>query len=167
MAQAASTPWRPGTPYPDRQRCDSGREAAAKQEVAEALAERAKGGENRQALLEEILTIVLDPAIGNEQIGSMLRTSIGMVQMRAAWAERRERLPRDHGRLSMLDASMSYLRQFAPAVLAAVQFAGGPGTEQLPQAVGAELGRPRPAALPSLLRGAEAGRVAGSPRTLR
>jgi hypothetical protein len=37
----------------------SGREAAAKQKVAEALAERAKGGENRQALLDEILTIVL------------------------------------------------------------------------------------------------------------
>ncbi|WIM92594.1 Tn3 family transposase [Actinoplanes oblitus] len=53
----------------------------------------------------------------------------------AAWAERRERLPRDHGQLSMLDASMSYLRQFAPAVLAAVQFAGGLGTEQLLQAV--------------------------------
>jgi TnpA family transposase len=113
----------------------SGREAAAKQKVAEALAERAKGGENRQALLDEILTIVLDTAIGDEQIGAMLRTSIGLDRMRAAWAERRERLPRDHGQLSMLDASMSYLRQFAPAVLAAVQFDGGPGTEQLLQAV--------------------------------
>lgn len=113
----------------------SGREAAAKQKVAEALAERAKGGENRQALLDEILTIVLDPGIGDEQIGGMLRTSIGLDRMRAAWAERRERLPRDHGQLSMLDASMSYLRQFAPAVLGAVQFAGGPGTEQLLQAV--------------------------------
>jgi len=114
----------------------SGREAAAKQKVAEALAERAKGGENRQALLDEILTIVLDTAIGDEQIGGMLRTSIGLDRMRAAWAERRERLPRDHGQLSMLDASMSYLRQFAPAVLAAVGFDGGPGTEQLMQAVG-------------------------------
>jgi TnpA family transposase len=114
----------------------SGREAAAKQKVAEALAERAKGGENRQALLDEILTIVLDPGIGDEQIGGMLRTSIGLDRMRAAWAERRERLPRDHGQLSMLDASMSYLRQFAPAVLAAVGFDGGPGTEQLMQAVG-------------------------------
>jgi hypothetical protein len=47
----------------------SGREAAAKQKVAEALAERAKGGENGQALLDEILTIVLDTAIGDEQIG--------------------------------------------------------------------------------------------------
>jgi len=28
-----------------------------------------------------------------------------------------------------------YLRQFAPAVLAAVRFAGGPGTEQVLQAV--------------------------------
>ncbi|GIJ28257.1 DDE transposase [Micromonospora qiuiae] len=113
----------------------SGREAAAKQKVAEALAERAKGGENRQALLDEILTIVLDTGIGDEQIGTLLRSRIGMDRMRAAWAERRERLPRDHGQLSMLDASMSYLRQFAPAVLAAVQFAGGPGTEQLLQAV--------------------------------
>lgn len=77
---------------------------------------------------------MLDPGIGDEQIGGMLRTSIGLDRMRAAWAERRERLPRDHGQLSMLDASMSYLRQFAPAVLAAVQFAGGPGTEQLLQA---------------------------------
>ena len=30
---------------------------------------------------------------------------------------------------------MSYLRQFAPAVLSAVQFDGGPGTERLLQAV--------------------------------
>ncbi|KAB1927320.1 Tn3 family transposase [Micromonospora sp. ALFpr18c] len=113
----------------------SGREAAAKQKVVEALAERAKGGENRQALLDEILTIVLDTGIGDEQIGALLRGRIGMDRMRGAWAERRERLPRDHGQLSMLDASMSYLRQFAPAVLGAVQFAGGPGTEQLLQAV--------------------------------
>lgn len=86
-------------------------------------------------MLDEILTIVLDTGIGDEQIGAVLRTGIGMDRMRAAWAERRERLPRDHGQLSMLDASMSYLRQFAPAVLAAVQFAGGPSTEQLLQAV--------------------------------
>jgi hypothetical protein len=37
----------------------------------------------------------------------------------------------------MLDASMSYLRQFAPAVLAAVRFAAGAGTDagELLQAV--------------------------------
>ncbi len=113
----------------------SGRESAARQKVVEALAERAKGGENRQALLDEILTIVLDPAVGDEQIGGLLRGRIGMERMRAAWTERRERLPRDHGHLAMMHASMTYLRQFAPAVLAAVRFAGGPGTEQLLQAV--------------------------------
>lgn len=88
-----------------------------------------------QALLDEILTIVLDTGIGDEQIGNLLRTRIGMDRMRAARAERRERLPRDHGQLNMLDASISDLRQFAPTVLAAVQFDGGPGTEQLLQAV--------------------------------
>lgn len=84
----------------------SGREAAAKQKVAEALAERAKGGENRQALLDEILTIVLDTAIGDEQIGPLLRTSIGMDRMRAAWAERRGRIVQDHRNLSAVDGHL-------------------------------------------------------------
>lgn len=55
--------------------------------------------------------------------------------MRAAWQARRERLPRDHGHLAMMDASMAYLRQFVPDVLAAIRFAGGPGTDELLQAV--------------------------------
>jgi TnpA family transposase len=113
----------------------SGRESAAKAKLTEALAERARGGENRQQLLDEILAIVLDPVVGDEQVGPLLRTRIGMERMRAAWAAKQERLPRDHGHLAMMDASMTYLRQFAPAVLAAVRFAGGPGTEQTLQAV--------------------------------
>jgi len=56
---------------------------------------------------------------------------IGKDRMRVAWAARRERLPRDHGHLALLHASMSYLRQFAPPVLGAVRFAGGPGTDEL------------------------------------
>ena len=55
--------------------------------------------------------------------------------MSAARASRQERLPRDHGHLAMLDASMGYLRQFAPNVLAAVRFVGGVGTDDLLQAV--------------------------------
>ena len=55
--------------------------------------------------------------------------------MRAAWEARRERLPRDHGHLAMMDASMAYLRQFVPEVLAAVRFAGGPGADDPLQAV--------------------------------
>lgn len=113
----------------------SGRESAAKSKLTEALAERARGGEDRQALLDEKLTIVLDPDVGDEQIGVLLRERVGMDRLRAAWAARNERLPRDHGHLAMLDASMSYLRQFAPDVLKAVRFAGGPGTGALPAAV--------------------------------
>jgi hypothetical protein len=113
----------------------SGRESAAKSKLTEALAERARGGEDRQALLDEILTIVLDPDVGDEQIGVLLHERVGMDRLRAAWAARNERLPRDHGHLAMLDASMSYLRQFAPDVLKAVRFAGGPGTGALLAAV--------------------------------
>ena len=113
----------------------SARETVARAKMNEALAERAKGGENRQQLLDEILTIVLDPAVGDDAVGPLLRERVGLDRMRAAWAARQQRLPRDHGHLTMLDASMPYLRQFAPDVLAAVRFAGGVGTDELLRAV--------------------------------
>jgi TnpA family transposase len=103
----------------------SGRESAAQTRLSEMLAERARSGEDRQGLLDEILAIVLDGDTDDEQVGALLREGIGMPRMRAAWEARQQRLPRDHGHLAMLDASMSYLRQFAPAVLTAVRFAAG------------------------------------------
>jgi hypothetical protein len=119
----------------------SGREAAAREKLTEVLAERARTGEDRQALLDDILAIVLDPGVTDDQVGGRLRRDVGHDRMRAAHEARRERLPRDHGHLAMMDASMSYLRQFVPDVLAAVDFAGGPGMDDLLQAVGI-LGRP-------------------------
>jgi hypothetical protein len=113
----------------------SGREAAAREKLTEVLAERARTGEDRQALLDDILAIVLDPGVTDGQVGGRLRRDIGHERMRAAHEARRERLPRDHGHLAMMDASMSYLRQFVPEVLAAVDFAGGPGMDDLLQAV--------------------------------
>ncbi len=113
----------------------SGREAAARERLTEVLAERARGGEDRQALLDDILAIVLDPGVADDQVGGRLRRDVGHERMRAAHEARRERLPRDHGHLALMDASMSYLRQFVPDVLAA-GFAGGPGMDDLLQAVG-------------------------------
>ena len=112
----------------------SGREAAARERLTEVLAERARGGEDRQALLDDILAIVLDPDVADDQVGGRLRRDVGHERMRAAHEARRERLPRDHGHLALMDASMSYLRQFVPEVLAAVGFAGGPGMDDLLQA---------------------------------
>ena len=113
----------------------SGREAAARERLTEALAERARTGEDRQALLDDILAIVLDPDVADGQVGGRLRRDVGHERMRAAHVARRERLPRDHGHLALMDASMSYLRQFVPDVLAAVGFAGGPGMDDLLQAI--------------------------------
>jgi hypothetical protein len=114
----------------------SGRESNARTRLTEELAERARSGEDRQALLDEILAITLDLDIPDKDVGGLVRTRIGMERMRAAWAARRARLPRDHGHLAMLHGSMSYVRQFAPPVLDAVRFAGGPGTEALMGAIG-------------------------------
>ncbi|MCA2230274.1 Tn3 family transposase [Nonomuraea aurantiaca] len=43
--------------------------------------------------------------------------------------------PLNHGRLSELESSYTYLRQFTPNVLAAIDFQGGPGTAELMKAV--------------------------------
>jgi TnpA family transposase len=112
----------------------SGRESVAKAKLTEALAERARGGEDRQALLDEILEVLLDPEVPDEEVGGRLREGVGLDRMRAAWQARPKRLPRDHGHLAMLDASMGYVRQFAPEVLRAIRFAGGTGTEELLEA---------------------------------
>ena len=56
----------------------SGRESAARERLTEALAERARGGEDRQALLDDILKIVLDADVGDDQVGARLRGDIGV-----------------------------------------------------------------------------------------
>jgi hypothetical protein len=119
----------------------SGRESAARARLTEALAERARGGENRQALLDDILKIVLDPEIGDDQVGARLRGEIGHERMRAAWQARREPLPRDHGHLAMMDASMAYLRQFVPDVLAAIYAARYRADETYRRRIGRQLNK--------------------------
>ncbi|MGH3529835.1 MAG: DUF4158 domain-containing protein, partial [Pseudonocardiaceae bacterium] len=84
----------------------SGRESAARTRLTEALAERGRSGEDRQALLDEILAIALDTDIPDTDVGALVRTRIGMERLRAAWAARHEPLPRDHGHLGMLHESM-------------------------------------------------------------
>jgi hypothetical protein len=94
-------------------------------------------------LLEMILPVLADPGIPDDQVGGLLRGQIGMGVLREAAATGWPALPRDHGRLSAMDTSYTYLRQFTPNVLAAIDFNGGPGTAELMQAVAmlAELNR--------------------------
>jgi hypothetical protein len=85
--------------------------------------------------MEVILPVLADPAIPDEQVGGLLRETIGMTTLREAASGGWKPLSRDHGRLSALHASYSYLRQFIPTVLAAIDFKGGPGTAALMRAV--------------------------------
>ncbi len=108
----------------------------AERRMQQQLAERGKSGEDRQALLDDLLKIVTDPHIPDEEIGGLVRGDvIGWERLRAALAQATPRLPRDHGHLAALDSSYSYLRQFTPAVLSAVRFAGGTASTELLVAV--------------------------------
>lgn len=81
----------------------------AKVKTDAALAERGKRGEVRQTLLEMILPVLADPGIPDERVGGLLRGQIGMGALREAAATGWPALPRDHGRLSALDTSYTYL----------------------------------------------------------
>ena len=113
----------------------SARESRAKSRTEEALAERAKKGEARQLLMDVILPVLADPSVPDELVGGRLRDQIGMQRLREITAGSWKPLPKDHGRLSELDSSYSYLRQFTPNVLAVIDFQGGPGTAELMEAV--------------------------------
>jgi hypothetical protein len=55
--------------------------------MRDALAERGRAGENRQALLDASLTIVGDPAVPDEDVGALIRGErIGCERLRAAQA---------------------------------------------------------------------------------
>ncbi|GAB2719059.1 Tn3 family transposase [Arthrobacter bambusae] len=114
----------------------SARESKAERKMRDALAERGRTGEDRQALLDDLLAIITDPAVPDEQIGGLIRGDrIGWPRLRSAMAQAVPRLPRDHGHLTALDGSYGYLRQFTPHVLAAVTFAGGTAAAGLLDAV--------------------------------
>lgn len=113
----------------------SARESRAKSKTDEALIERAKRGEVQQLLMEEILPVLADPLVADDEVGGLLRERIGMQRLREIISDVWKPLPRDHGRLSELESSYTYLRQFTPNVLAAIDFQGGPGTGELMEAV--------------------------------
>jgi hypothetical protein len=85
--------------------------------------------------MDVILPVLADPSIPDEQVGGILRNRVGMQMLRELNSDTWTPLPKDHGRLSELDSSYTYLRQFTPNVLAAIDFKGGPGTGSLIHAV--------------------------------
>ena len=114
----------------------SARESRAKSKTDEALAERAKKGEARQLLMEVILPVLADPSIPDEQVGGLLREQIGMQRLReAACRADGSRCPATMAGCRRWTPPYSYLRQFTPNVLAAIDFQGGPGTAELMEAV--------------------------------
>ncbi|MEV0086667.1 DUF4158 domain-containing protein [Saccharopolyspora sp. NPDC050642] len=93
----------------------SAREGTAERKMRDTLAERGKSGEDRQALLDDLLDIIFDLGLDDERIGGLIRGErIGWPRLRSAREQAAPRLPRDHGHLVALDGSYGYLRQFTP-----------------------------------------------------
>ena len=115
----------------------SAREGKAERSMRDALAERGKAGEDRQALLDELLAIIADPAIADEEVGGLIRGErIGWPRLRAALAQAVPRLPRDHGHLAALEASRMGICGSSPRrCWPRCEFAGGTAAAELLAAV--------------------------------
>jgi hypothetical protein len=76
----------------------SARESKAECKMRDALAERGKAGEDRQALLDDPLAIITDPQISDEQIGGLIRGErIGWPRLRSAVTRGSERFGTESG----------------------------------------------------------------------
>jgi hypothetical protein len=100
----------------------SGTENRARRKLDELLAARAKASEHKLELLEQILVVATDEVIADAEVGARLRRGIGMDRLRAARRDPKDRLQRDHGHLALIDASFTYLREFAPHVIGGLEF---------------------------------------------
>lgn len=114
----------------------SGTESRARRKLDELLAVRARSSEQRLDLLEEILVVTTDPQVPDAEVGPRLREGIGWERLSAARREPKDRLPRDHGHLELINASFSYLREFVPHVIAAVEFVAAAQAGDVVAAVG-------------------------------
>jgi hypothetical protein len=82
----------------------SSRESKAAYKMREALADRGKSGEDRQALLDDMLAIIFDTGIDDEKIGGLIRGErIGWTRLRAAKATAKPRLETVEGGTQVVD----------------------------------------------------------------
>lgn len=110
----------------------SNMENRARRKLDEHLAQRARASEGRLTLLDEMLAVATDlDNVPDAAVGAKLRSGIGMERLRAARRDPKDRLPRDHGHLAMVDASFTYLREFAPHVIGALTFAASTEAQSL------------------------------------
>ncbi|MGZ4619665.1 MAG: hypothetical protein ACXV3F_13340, partial [Frankiaceae bacterium] len=106
----------------------------ARRQVAEQRAAVVKGDYERLRLLDEILDIVLDDGLDDAAVGANLR-HLGRDRLAGAARPPDERPPADGGHLALLEARHSYLRQFAPHVLAAIEFSASVEASEVLNAV--------------------------------
>jgi hypothetical protein len=66
----------------------SARESAARTKLIATLAERACGGEDRQALFDELHTVLLDPDIADERVGTLFDAVAVLAQLYATGGRR-------------------------------------------------------------------------------
>lgn len=110
-------------------------DAKARANMTAELAERARRTEQRQRLLDEVLVLALDNDIATDDLGTLIRDGIGRDRLLAAWQARPQRLHDDHGHLDALVVELDGIRPIARPLLAEVEFRGGPGSEELLDAV--------------------------------
>jgi len=96
-------------------------ESRTRYRVAERKAEIVAADMGRLVLLDEILPVIINHDLDDAAVGRQLRR-LGADRLSDAVRGEDEILPRDGGHLELIEARFSYMRQFTPKILAALEF---------------------------------------------
>ncbi len=96
-------------------------ESRTRYRVAERKAEIVAADMGRLVLLDEILPVIIDSDLDDAAVGRQLR-ELGADRLSDAVRGEDEVLPRDGGHLELIEARFSYMRQFTPKILGALEF---------------------------------------------
>jgi hypothetical protein len=97
-------------------------DSRARHVLEERQGEAAAAEAERLVLLDEILNVVLDPALDDAAAGAAVR-GLGQDRLAAAVRPPDQRPSRDGGHLQLMKARYAHVRSFAPPVLGALTFA--------------------------------------------
>jgi len=109
-------------------------ESRTRHQVAVRKAEIVAADMGRLVLLDEILPVIIDSDLDDASVGRQLRY-LGSDRLTDAVRGDDERLPRDGGHLGLIEARFSYMRQFMPKILAALEFSASVSPSEILEAV--------------------------------
>jgi TnpA family transposase len=114
----------------------AGSDSRARRELRDLKVQTARVANDKVVLFAEVVPILLDDSVPDDQVRRAVFAKVPPERLRAAVVEAAEVIrPLDDSYFDLLATRYSHIREFAPAVLAALEFRAGVGGAEVVEAV--------------------------------